>query len=83
VTTPLYYFHLRHGGSLKEDPEGGVFADVQEATISAMQDARELMAAKIKNGVPIDNDSFELHDQDGALVAVVRFHDVLDQLIRR
>jgi hypothetical protein len=72
---PRYYFHIRRGVQTSEDKEGMECKDVEAARNEAALSARELMADRLKSGLPLDGDSFEIADAAGEVLATVRFGD--------
>lgn len=78
-----YFFHLRQGPNLIEDPDGSQIVDLQAAIAEAEDDVRTLIADKVRVGQMIEADAIEVTDADGAVLAVVRYHDVILSLIKR
>ena len=72
-----YFLHLRDGETLIEDFEGEQYVDLNAAQDDAIVAARQMMAEKIRHGEVIDGQVIEICDEDGALVATVRFSDQL------
>ncbi len=74
---PKYFFHLRNGGILEEDPEGSEFENDLLAKEEAIRAAREILAEKVQSGDIIDGQQFELVADDGRLVAIVPLRSAL------
>ncbi|MDR6821083.1 hypothetical protein J2X76_006283 [Neorhizobium sp. 2083] len=74
---PLYYFHIRENGLLREDPEGAEFATLDQATEEAMRSAREILAEKVSQGRVVDGQVFEITDEEGTVRATIPFKSVL------
>ena len=43
-----YFFHIRDGGVLIEDPDGGNFQSIEEARSEAILSARDLLADRLR-----------------------------------
>ncbi|WJH38319.1 hypothetical protein N7E02_06630 (plasmid) [Aliirhizobium terrae] len=71
------FFNIREGERLSKDPEGAEFQDIEMARAEAVRSARELLSQRVLNGEEIDGQSFELTDDNGAVVDTVKFRDVL------
>ncbi|CDZ33893.1 Hypothetical protein NGAL_HAMBI1145_20330 [Neorhizobium galegae bv. officinalis] len=78
-----YFFHIRRNGETVLDEEGGEFASLDDARISAVNAVRELVAAKIKRGLMILNDHMEVRDEADALQLVISFHEVIEGQLKR
>lgn len=74
---PRYYFHLRDADRLVEDELGMELSGPAEAKAFAEENARDVMAAKVKAGDILDGESIEVVDQVGEMVAVVALKSVL------
>jgi len=51
-----YFFHIKDGAELIQDPEGSELATMADARFQAMKSARELWADAIKSGKPLGAD---------------------------
>jgi hypothetical protein len=71
------YFHIREGERLSKDPEGAEYKDLETARAEAVRSARELLSQRVLNGEEIDGQAFELTRDDGTVISIVRFRDVL------
>ena len=78
-----YFFHIRRNGETVLDEEGGEFASLDDARISAVNAVRELVAAKIKRGLMILNEHMEVRDEADALQLVISFHEVIEGQLKR
>jgi hypothetical protein len=74
---PHYYFNVREGDRLVEDPEGQEFPSLVEARAEALVSARELMAARIMAGKRPNHRKFEIADDSGKLVLVMTFEEAM------
>jgi hypothetical protein len=77
---PIFYFHIRQDGELIEDPDGTELAGIEEARAAAKEDARALIADRIRTGRVVEPNAIEIIDQHGASLAVVTFRDVVEEL---
>lgn len=80
---PMFFFHVRQGDVLVEDPDGSNLADLAAALSEAHEDVRILIAERIKAGTAIHPWKLEVTDEVGLTLADVHFHDVLFGLIVR
>lgn len=74
---PRFYFHIRTGDTLHEDPEGEEFSTAKHAVDEAVLAARELIAAKVIAGEAIDGQVFEITAEDGQVVGRLPFKSVV------
>jgi hypothetical protein len=74
---PRYFFNLRTSDTLILDVEGCIFPDLAAAMDSARDDARHMIAEKIRNGGDVDGRTFEITDEQGAAVATLAFRDAI------
>ena len=74
---PRYFFHVRQGDTLFEDKEGGVFADVADASVVAAYDARTITEQQSLTG-PISEQSIEIVDEYRDSIAVLPFSRLLN-----
>lgn len=72
-----YYFNIREGGTLIEDPDGQEFATPEAMRTEAVEAARELMATRLLSGQPMDGRTFEMVDEAGTLVGELPFRDAI------
>ena len=73
---PRYFLHLRDGERSVEDAEGSVFPDLEAAVAEAEAGARDILAAMLKGGEPLDGQRIEIADAAGTVLATVRFKEV-------
>ena len=74
---PSFYFHIRVGGHLFEDPDGSYLPDFEAARAEALAAARQGIAERIRAGEVVDGQPFEIWDAYGRLLAIVPFRDAL------
>jgi hypothetical protein len=77
---PHYYFHLREGDRVIEDPDGGPFRDLDAARSEALASAREMLAERLKAGRVLDGQEIEICDAEGHRLATVRFREAFTLL---
>lgn len=75
---PRYFFHLREGDNLLEDPEGSVLPDLATARCEALAEARDLLAAYVRAGTLLDGQHFEITDENGQVLMEVLLRDALN-----
>ncbi|NLS02639.1 hypothetical protein HGP14_04530 [Rhizobium sp. P32RR-XVIII] len=80
---PVFYFHIRKGADLIDDPDGSELDDLVAAIDEANEDALTLIAERVAAGEMIEPHVIEVTDADGSVLAEVRFHDVIFSLIGR
>jgi hypothetical protein len=73
-----YFFHIRDGGLVIEDPDGGDFQSIEEARAEAILSARELLAARLKSGDVLDGQLIEIATVDGTIVALIPLKDAIN-----
>ena len=66
-----FFFNIREGDDLIEDPDGTLLSDLTSAISEANGAARELLAAQIRNGRSVDGRSIEIADETRTVVAVI------------
>ncbi|MBD0272246.1 MAG: hypothetical protein ICV73_09975 [Acetobacteraceae bacterium] len=74
---PRFHFHVRDSDSdsLLEDLEGAEFPDLEAARAETVAASREVLAERIKAGLPLSGLQFEIRDEAGELVATVPIRD--------
>lgn len=77
---PRFFFHARDGGDLIEDPDGSDLPDLRAALAEAEAAAREAIAGRIRAGKAVNEQSLEVADGAGQVLATVRFRDVVERL---
>ena len=75
---PTFFFHVRDGGRLIEDPEGADLPDLDAARAEAATAARQLRADALSTGRAMAGRTFEIVDGAGRVLATVAIKDVLD-----
>lgn len=75
---PTFYFHVRDGAGLTEDPDGSDLPDLEAARAEALAAARDILAERIKRAKNPDRRRFEIHDDAGRMLGTVPFLDALD-----
>jgi hypothetical protein len=65
-----YFFHLKDGAELIQDPEGSELATMEDARSQALKSARELWADAIKSGSALGVDAIVIADEQGGLTFV-------------
>ena len=65
-----YYFHIKDGAELIQDPEGSELATMEDARSQALKSARELWADAIKSGSRLGADAVIIADEHGGLTFV-------------
>ena len=76
---PRFRFHVRDSDSdsdsLLEDLEGAEFPDLEAARAETVAASREVLAERIKAGLPLSGLQFEIRDEAGEMVATVPIRD--------
>jgi hypothetical protein len=66
---PRYFFNIRDGERVKEDPEGIDLDSLSAVENEAMTSAKEIIAEALLSGRPTPlGHSFEVFDEDGSLI---------------
>jgi|EndMetStandDraft_5_1072996.scaffolds.fasta_scaffold463168_1 uncharacterized protein DUF6894 len=65
-----YFFHIKDGAELIQDPEGSELATMADARSQALKSARELWADAIKSGRPLGADAVVIADDHGGMTFV-------------
>ena len=77
----LFFLNLRDGDVISTDPDGYLLKDLAAAVTEATASARLLMGDQLRAGRGATMDrQFEIADQAGEVLAIVRFWDVLQDL---
>lgn len=77
VSMPNFYFHIRDGDALTEDPEGSDLPDLEAARAEALTAVRQIAAEGIRTGKRVLGKSMEITDEAGRVLATVAFLDVV------
>ena len=75
---PRYYFHIRKGDVLVDDPQGIEVAPPEALEEEAVEAARDLLAEGDLQGLDRREWAYEIADQSGATVLVFRFEDAVE-----
>ncbi len=73
---PIFYFHVRDGDRMVEDPDGAELPDLAAARAKAATAIREAVARPASGGRDLGRRRFEITDERGRLLATVAFLDV-------
>lgn len=73
----LFYFDIRDGNMLIEDPDGSEFPNFEAAYADAVLAAREMMAENLLAGKPLDGKAFEIRLSGHGIVATLPFESVI------
>ena len=72
-----YFFHIRKGDTFIEDHDGKDMPDLAAARAEALASARDLLAERLRAGQIVNGQSFEILDENGAIVDKVMFKDAM------
>ncbi|MDM9627716.1 hypothetical protein QTL95_17600 [Rhizobium sp. S152] len=72
-----FYFHVRSERGYDDDKEGIELASLEAAKREAEASAREMVAELVKQQERIDGTRFEIADEQGRVLAVLPFLDVV------
>jgi hypothetical protein len=72
-----YFFNIRRGDTLVADPDGTELESLDAVRTEASDAAREILAARLRNGDVVDGDVFEITDEAGTIVEQVPLRTVL------
>jgi hypothetical protein len=74
---PRYFFHRRSASNYVEDLEGEELANIDDARDEAVMAAREIMSEEVLNGIAPDGSQFEIADDSGIVLAIIKFQSAL------
>ncbi|MDH4442691.1 MAG: hypothetical protein QE284_20185 [Rhizobium sp.] len=74
---PRYFFHVREHGVLSHDPNGMDMDTDNMAYEEAVKAAREMLSEKVRKGIPIDGQVFEITNASGEVIHILPFKSVL------
>ncbi len=74
---PRYFFHVRDGGELIEDPDGVECPDADAARVEAIGAARDIMADRARKGLDVSHWAFKITDPSGMLVMNMPFSEAI------
>ena len=72
----VFYFHVRDGGFVAEDPNGAELPDLATARDKAATAIRQAVAEPASAGRDLGRRRFEIADEAGRVLATVAFRDV-------
>jgi hypothetical protein len=75
-----FFFHIRHGGSLAEDPDGTDLPTLAPAYAEAVAMARELAAADLRANKPVRNLSIEITDAVGQIQTTLSVRAIINNI---
>jgi hypothetical protein len=74
---PKFYFNVIAQSDIIADLEGSDLATLDAAKLEAVSDARALMSEAVLRGRDISDWRIEISDDDGAVLASLRFSDTI------
>jgi hypothetical protein len=74
---PSFFFHVRDGDRLIEDPDGSELPDLGTARTEAVAAARQALAELTRTDRALDKRRFEIADGAGRVLATVSLRDVI------
>ena len=77
---PRFYFNIRDGDALIEDPDGSDLRDLDVARTEALAAAREILANRLRANRILDGQRIEITDAAGDVLATVSLKDVIRSL---
>jgi hypothetical protein len=75
---PRYYFHIRKGDVLFEDPEGTEVSETEALEDEAIEAARDLLAEGDLQGLDRREWVYEVADESGATVVTLPFSEAVE-----
>jgi hypothetical protein len=72
-----YFFHIRNGAAFVKDEEGIELPGIEAARKEAIEAAREILADRVRKGVPLDGEKFIVANADHKIVAVIPFMEAI------
>ena len=72
-----YFFNIRDGKTLIEDPDGTDLPNLDAARVEALAAARDILAERLRADQIVDGQRFEIMDEHGTLLDVVKFRDAM------
>ncbi len=75
---PRYYFHIRKGDVLVEDPEGTEVSETEALEDEAIEAARDLLTEGDLQGPDRHEWVFEVADESGATVLMLPFGEAVE-----
>ena len=77
-----FYFHVRTGDDLTEDPDGVELPDLAAAREEALRSAKDILAESIRSAKKDAPDCLIVADAKGRELATVPLRDVLPKNLR-
>ncbi len=77
-----YYFNIRHGNTVLDDPDGTELPSLDHALVEAEDGLRELVSSALLART-LAPDAMEIVSEDGSLLSQVTLRDTLGDLTRR
>jgi hypothetical protein len=74
-----YFFHIRRDRETIMDQEGDDLPGPEDARDAAMQAVRELAASHIRNGTAVPDDTMDVCNATGELIASISFRKVVSE----
>ena len=74
---PRFFFHVREGDRLTDDPDGAEFPDLETARADALASARELLAGRLRKTGTLGDQRFEISDEAGRVLAEVPLREAI------
>lgn len=74
---PKYYFNILTVNGRVKDPEGTDLPGIDDAYVSAIEDARALMSEAILEGKDISSRKIEICNEDNSPLRIVAFREAL------
>lgn len=74
---PLYFFHVRSSGGLIPDDLGIELSGLDEVRTEARDGAKGLLKEAIDKDEPVDDQIFEVTNEDGHVVLRYPFRDAI------
>ena len=75
---PRFYFHIRKGDVLVEDPEGTEVSETETLEDEAIEAARDLLADGDLQGLDRREWVYEVADESGATVLTLPFSEAVE-----
>jgi hypothetical protein len=77
-----YYFNIRHGNTVLDDPDGTELPSLDHALVEAEDGLRELVSSALLART-LAPDAMEIVSEDGSFLSQVTLRDTLGDLTRR
>jgi len=73
----MFYFNISSDREREADVEGMDLPSLDHARREARRAAREMVAEMVLHNEPIDGLSFQIADEAGSVLDIIRFRDVI------